>query len=187
MPHLYILAGPNGAGKTTAAMTLLPKYLHVREFVNADEIARGLSPFNAEGVALQAGRAMLTRMQELLEKGEDFTFETTLASRSFAPFLRKAKQAGYKIHLFFFWLNNPEAARRRVAERVKRGGHHIPDDVVERRYFRGIQNLKQLYAPLADYWAIYDNMELHPRLITQMTNGTTFVYDGNLWKIIQAI
>src|SRR5271155_1333387 len=132
MPHLYIIAGPNGAGKTTAAMTLLPEYLHVREFVNADEIARGLSPFNAEGVAMQAGRIMLERMKALVDAGEDFTFETTLASRSFAPFIRNARAHGYKTHLVFLWIADAAVSVDRVALRVSRGGHHIPEDVIRR-------------------------------------------------------
>lgn len=129
MPNLYIFAGPNGAGKTTAAYTLLPEILEVFEFVNADEIARGLSPFNVESVAFEAGRIMLQRIDFLIAKGIDFAFETTLSTRSYVQTIRRAKEAGYEITLFFVYLSSPEMAVNRVAKRVSMGGHNIPQDV----------------------------------------------------------
>ncbi len=157
--HLYIIAGCNGAGKTTASMTILPKSLLVKEFVNADEIAKGLSPFNPEGVAVEAGRLMLERIQYLLGKGESFSIETTLATRSYVNLVRRAHNLGYIVHLIYFWLNSPQLAVDRVAERVSKGGHNIPCDVILRRYAKGIDNLFKLFMNEVDVWIIYDNSE----------------------------
>lgn len=157
MAKLYIIAGCNGAGKTTASYTVLPEMLACREFVNADEIARGLSPFNTESVAIEAGRLMLRRMEDLLAENIDFAFETTLATRSYAQFVRKAQASGYFVTLLFFWLPSPEQAIERVALRVKEGGHNIPEDVIRRRYKNGLANLLEIYLPICDCWSIYDN------------------------------
>lgn len=157
--HLYIIAGCNGAGKTTASMTLLPKSLLVKEFVNADEIARGLSPFNPEGVAIEAGKLMLQRIDFLLEKEESFSIETTLATKSYLHLVHRAHQKGYVVHIIFFWLNTPEHAIIRVSERVRQGGHGIPIETIKRRYVRGISNLFKLYMKEVDIWSIYDNSE----------------------------
>ena len=157
MPKLYIIAGCNGAGKTTASYTVLPEMLGCREFVNADEIAKGLSPFNHESVAIEAGRLMLQRMDDLLSEGEDFAFETTLATRSYVKFVERAQAKGYFVTLLSFWLPTPEQAIERVATRVSEGGHNIPSDVIRRRYANGIRNLTTLYTPIGDYWTIYDN------------------------------
>lgn len=142
MPNLYIISGCNGAGKTTASFTVLPEMLNCREFVNADEIARGISPFNIESVAIQAGKIMLNRIDELLKQGIDFAIETTLTTKSYLNTIKRAKEAGYKISLLYFWLNDVELAIERVKTRVAEGGHHIPEDVIRRRYFKGIENLK---------------------------------------------
>lgn len=155
--NLYIIAGCNGAGKTTASFTVLPEMLKCHEFVNADEIAAGLSPFNPEGVALQAGRLMIDRIINLLKEGETFAFETTLATRSYVKLIQQAKRRGYFVTLVFFSLSTAEQAVRRVAKRVSLGGHHIPTDVIFRRYTAGLQNLFQLYMPVVDYWVLYDN------------------------------
>ncbi|MBQ2185284.1 MAG: zeta toxin family protein [Bacteroidaceae bacterium] len=155
--NLYIIAGCNGAGKTTASFTVLPEMLGCREFVNADEIAVGLSPFNPEGVAIQAGRLMIDRVIQLLKEGETFAFETTLATRSYVKLIQQAQRRGYFVTLLFFSLSTPEQAVRRVARRVSLGGHNIPTDVIYRRYESGLQNLFQLYMPVCDYWALYDN------------------------------
>lgn len=156
---LYIIAGCNGAGKTTASMTILPKALLVREFVNADEIAKGLSPFNPEGVAIEAGRLMLERIDCLLKRGESFSIETTLATRSYINLVRRAHAEGYQVHLIYFWLKSPELAMQRVAERVAHGGHNIPQDVIVRRYSAGISNLFNLFVNEVDSWMIYDNSD----------------------------
>ena len=157
MPKLYIIAGCNGAGKTTASYTVLPEMLGCKEFVNADEIAKGLSPFNPESVAIEAGRLMLQRMDDLLSEGEDFAFETTLATRSYVKFVEWTQAKGYFVTLLYFWLPTPEQAIERVATRVSEGGHNIPSDVIRRRYANGIRNLTTLYTPIGDYWTIYDN------------------------------
>ena len=157
MPKMYIIAGCNGAGKTTASYTVLPEVLGVKEFVNADEIARGLSPFNPESVAIDAGRLMLQRMSALIHEGADFAFETTLATRSYVKLIHEAQQLGYFVTLLYFWLPSPELAIERVAQRVREGGHNIPLDVIRRRYHSGLRNLTWLYTPVCDYWAMYDN------------------------------
>ena len=155
--NLVIIAGCNGAGKTTASFTVLPEMLNCREFVNADEIAKGLSPFNPEGVAIQAGRLMIDRIIHLLKEGETFAFETTLATRSYVKLIQRAQKRGYFVTLLFFSLSSPEQAVARVAKRVSQGGHNIPTEVILRRYHAGLQNLFQLYIPVVDYWALYDN------------------------------
>lgn len=155
--NLYIIAGCNGAGKTTASYTLLPEIIECKEFVNADEIAKGLSPFQPEKVAFEAGRIMIKRIGELLKENVSFAFETTLSSRSYRPKILKAKQTGYYVTLLFFWLNNIELAKERVKTRVKEGGHNIPEKVIERRYYRGIYNLFDIYFPIVDTVLIFDN------------------------------
>lgn len=160
MPKMYIIAGCNGAGKTTASYTILPEMLHCREFVNADEIAKGLSPFNPESVAIEAGRLMLGRINNLMNSGVDFAFETTLAVRSFEKLIKIAQEKGYFVTLLYFLLNSPEHAVERVAMRVMDGGHNIPVDVIYRRYNSGIKNLFKIYIPICDYWLICDNTEV---------------------------
>jgi predicted ABC-type ATPase len=158
-PKLYIIAGCNGAGKTTASFTVLPQILQCQEFVNADEIARGLSPFHPENVAVEAGRLMLKRIDYLLAQRTSFAIETTLATRSYHRLVKQAQQAGYKVMLLFFWLKSPEIAEQRVAKRVKEGGHDIPKDVIHRRYWLGLKNLFNIYMPIVDVWSLYDNNE----------------------------
>ena len=155
--NLYIISGCNGAGKTTASYTVLPEILDCREVVNADEIARGLSPFNSESLAIEAGRLMLKRIEELLEKEETFSIETTLATKSYINLVRRAQAKGYSVKVLFFWLNSPELALQRVAERVAKGGHNIPEPVIRRRYVAGIRNFFRLFMSEVDYWDIYDN------------------------------
>ena len=156
---LYIIAGCNGAGKTTASFTILPKILNCKEFVNADEIAKGISPFNPSSVSVTAGKIMLKRISELIEKNETFSIETTLASKLFTKTIKTAQDNGYLTILLFFWLQNVETAKNRVAQRVKSGGHNIETDVIERRYISGIKNLFELYAPIVDILCIFDNTE----------------------------
>lgn len=157
--NLYIISGCNGAGKTTASYTVLPEVLDCREFVNADEIARGLSPFNPESVAIEAGRLMLSRIEELLERDESFSIETTLATKSYINLVRRAQAKGYNVRVLFFWLRTPDLSVQRVSERVAKGGHNIPTDVIRRRYVAGISNLFRLFMREVDYWEIYDNSE----------------------------
>ena len=167
LPKLYIIAGCNGAGKTTASFTILPEVLNCKEFINADEIAKGLSPFQPESVAMQAGRIMLARMDELLQKGETFAFETTLATKSYKQKIEWAQANGYEVTLLFFWLDSPNMAKKRVAQRVAEGGHSIPSETIERRYHNGIVNLFAIYIDMVDICYIFDNSEGRKELIAQ--------------------
>ena len=181
MKNLYIIAGPNGAGKTTASYTILPEIFHCKEFVNADEIARGLSPFNEEAAAFQAGRIMLNRINELLELGESFAFETTLASRSFVGFIKKAKDQGYKTTLLFLALDNSEMAIDRVKTRVKEGGHHIPKDVIVRRFENGLKNFFNLYKDVVDEWLFVRNAGKQIEFIATGINSEEMITKLELW------
>ena len=167
LPKLYIIAGCNGAGKPTASFTILPEILGCKEFINADEIAKGLSPFQPESVAMQAGRIMLARMDELLQKGETFAFETTLATKSYKQKIEWAQANGYEVTLLFFWLDSPNIAKERVAQRVAEGGHNIPLETIERRYYNGIANLFAIYIDMVDICYIFDNSEGRKELIAQ--------------------
>jgi predicted ABC-type ATPase len=162
---LYIIAGCNGAGKTTASFTILPEILDCKEFVNADEIAKGLSPFQPEKVAFEAGRIMINRINELLSANENFAFETTLSTRSYKNKIIEAKGMGYRVTLLFFWLQNIELAKERVKTRVLEGGHNIESEIIERRYIRGIKNLFDIYLPVVDGALIFDNSTGHYELI----------------------
>ena len=184
--HLYIISGPNGAGKTTASYTVLPKILQCKEFVNADEIARGLSPFNPESVSIEAGRLMLHRISELLQKDESFSIETTLATRSYYRLVEQAHDKGFYVTLVFFWLESPELAMRRVAERVSKGGHNIPADIIIRRYDEGIKNLFNIYIPRVDYWTLVDNSIVPRQIIaTGGLKAQTEVFDFEKYNIIK--
>ena len=169
-PNLYIIAGPNGAGKTTAAYNLLPEVLHCPNFVNADEIARGLSPFAPDTVSFQAGRIMLQRIDELLPQKVDFAIETTLTTRSYVQLVRRAQVLGYKVHLIFFFLENEEQAIARVAQRVENGGHDIPEEDIRRRFTRGIFNLLNLYMPICDSVLVYNNALTPACLVARKKN-----------------
>ena len=177
--QLYIIAGCNGAGKTTASFTILPEILGCKEFINADEIAKGLSPFQPESVAVQAGRIMLTRMDELLQKGETFAFETTLATKSYKQKIEWAQANGYEVTLLFFWLDSPNIAKERVAQRVAEGGHNIPLETIERRYYNGIANLFTIYIDMVDICYIFDNSEGRKELIAQKERHKDIVIYNN--------
>jgi len=155
--NLYIIAGCNGAGKTTATFTILPEIINCKEFVNADEIAKGLSPFQPEKVAFESGRIMLNRINELLKENQSFAFETTLSTKSYKQKIILAREKGYSITLLFFWLQSIELAKERVRMRVLEGGHNIENDVIERRYKNGLKNLFGLYLPIVDNAFIFDN------------------------------
>ena len=177
--QLYIIAGCNGAGKTTASFTILPEVLGCKEFINADEIAKGLSPFQPESVAMQAGRIMLARMDELLQKGETFAFETTLATKSYKQKIEWAQANGYEVTLLFFWLRNVTMAKERVAQRVAEGGHSIPSQTIERRYHNGIANLFAIYMDMVDICYIFDNSEGRKELIAQKEKHKEMVICNN--------
>lgn len=184
--HLYIISGPNGAGKTTASYTVLPKILQCKEFVNADEIARGLSPFNPESVAIEAGRLMLKRISELLQRNESFSIETTLSTRSYFRLVEKAHSQGYDVTLLYFWLKSPQQAIERVTERVSKGGHDIPKDIIVRRYWEGLDNLFKIYIPIVDTWILVNNSET-PRSIvaTGGIDQETIINDNKHFKTIE--
>jgi predicted ABC-type ATPase len=183
---IVIIGGPNGAGKTTAAQRLVPRVLEIREFVNADEIARGLSPFNADHAAFIAGRLMLERMRELIRSRQSFAFETTCSGRTHLSMLRKCKADGWRVTLLYLWLPSPQVALDRVARRVRDGGHSVPDDVVVRRYWTGLSNLRLLYIPLSDVAAIYDNSDGHRSLIAErLPKGSLIVHDAERWAKIE--
>jgi predicted ABC-type ATPase len=165
--RLYIISGCNGAGKTTASYNVLPEILECKEFVNADEIAKGLSPFQPEAVSIEAGRIMLQRINDLLDQNKSFAFETTLSTKSYKNKIKLAQSKGYKVVLLFFWLQNVSLAKQRVAIRVEEGGHNIDDTIIERRYFGGIKNLFDIYIPLVDDVMIFDNSEGNYELVAE--------------------
>jgi predicted ABC-type ATPase len=178
--NLYIIAGCNGAGKTTASFTILPEILDCKEFVNADEIAKGLSPFQPEKVSFEAGRIMLKRINELLESDENFAFETTLATKSYKSKVLAAKTKDYNVTLLFFWLQNVELAIERVKTRVLEGGHNIKIEVIKRRYINGIKNLFEIYLPIVDEAMIFDNSEGKHNLIAEKTLDSEIdIFDDN--------
>lgn len=181
--NLYIIAGCNGAGKTTASITFLPDVINCKEFVNADAIAAGLSPFDAEKYAFEAGRLMLKRMDQLMENGLEFAIETTLSSKTYISRIRRAKALGYRVYLFFFWLDRVELAIRRVRKRVKMGGHSIPLDTIKRRYIRGVANFFELYQREVDYWVILNNSQKEAFLVMEGEGrATTKIYREDEWK-----
>jgi predicted ABC-type ATPase len=184
MPVLYIIAGPNGAGKTTIAQKFLPEKLNVVEFVNADNIAKGLSPFNPEGVAFEAGRIMLARIKELAKHRIDFAFETTLSTLSYASFINECKKKEYEVVLIFVWLNSSELAKRRVAQRVSEGGHNIDDKVIETRYYKGLKNLKERFVDLCDDWIIIDNSGRHAVFVAESKKLKLKIIDKVIYKTI---
>ncbi|WP_276724996.1 zeta toxin family protein [Capnocytophaga granulosa] len=183
--QLYIITGCNGAGKTTASFTILPEVLDCKEFINADEIAKGLSPFQPESVAMQAGRIMLARMDELLCQGVDFAFETTLATKSYKQKIEWAQANGYEVTLLFFWLRNSKLAKKRVAQRVSEGGHNIPDEIIERRYHSGITQLITTYMDMIEKYYIFDNSEGESILIAEKYEGEELVFDIEIFNQIK--
>ena len=181
MKRLYIISGCNGAGKTTASYTILPEMLDCNEFVNADEIAKGLSPFNPNKVAIKAGRLMLTRIDELLESGVDFAFETTLSTRSYVNTVKKAQEKGYFVTVLYFWLNTPELAVERVKIRVEEGGHDIPEITIRRRYDLGISNMFNLYIPITDYWMFIDNSKSPFEILADGQQNAENIKNKRIW------
>ncbi len=184
---LYVIAGCNGAGKTTVSFTMLPEILNCKEFVNADEIAKGLSPFQPEKVSFEAGRLMLNRINELFSENESFAFETTLSTRSYKNKIIKAKEKGYIVTLMFFWLQNIELAKERVKTRVLEGGHNIPPDVIERRYIKGIKNLFDIYLPIVDKAYLFDNSEgKHELLANKKMGGTLNIISPEKFDLLKS-
>ena len=182
MKKLYIIAGCNGAGKTTASYTILPEILDCNEFVNADEIARGLSPFQPEKAGIQAGRLMLQRIKSLINKGQDFAFETTLSTKSYKNLVEDAKRNGYSVILIFFYLSSQDLAVKRVETRVKEGGHNIPEKVIRRRYENGLKNFFNIFRPIVDEWMFIENSGEPYRLIAQKKQSDEKIYIDKIWN-----
>jgi len=183
---IFILGGPNGAGKTTAARVLLPRLLHADRFLNADEIARRLSPEDVEAAALQAGRIFLEKMQEHIFLGQSFAIETTCAGRSYLRQFQTCKRTGWRISLLYLWVPSPEYSVERVNRRVRQGGHAIPEETIRRRYFAGLWNMRHLYLPLADDATIYDNRDGVMRLVARRgLSGPLKVVYPEIWTKIE--
>jgi predicted ABC-type ATPase len=163
--RIFVFAGPNGAGKTTAALTIFPSLINIYEFLNADEIAKGLAPLHPESVGLTASKLMINRLRELLDLDKNFAFETTGAGTNFVKYLEKAKEKKYEIHLLYLWLDDVELAIDRVAKRVAQGGHNIPEDVIRRRYISGLRNVINIYLPLSSNAVIIDNSNIGSHVV----------------------
>lgn len=182
--HVVVIGGPNGAGKTTIAKRLVPERFGILDFVNADLIAKGLSVLNPDRAALAAGRIMLAHLHELAEIGASFAFETTLASRTFAPWLKSIIAQGYQFDLVVVFVPSADFSVKRVERRVQLGGHFVPETVVRRRYDACFRNFFSLYQPLANSWEVLDNSRLDgPRLIACGVHGTVLnVALENVWN-----
>lgn len=185
LPTVYAIAGPNGAGKTTFAAEFLPDFVDCRQFVNADLIATGLSPFAPETQGLKAGRLMLERIRELAAACEDFSFETTLSGRTHVRLLSGLKRDGYQVALFFLWLPSADLAVARVANRIRQGGHAVPEVDVRRRFTAGLRNFFRLYRPICDAWWLYDASRLPPAVIAWEENERMTVDDSALFDQIE--
>ena len=185
-PEIYIIAGPNGAGKTTFARTFLPLYAKCNRFVNADSLASGLS-LSPEQAALRAGRLLLDEINRLAKENQDFAFETTLSGKAYFPFLKRLKAQGYSIQLFFLWIPDLKLSLARIADRVRRGGHDIPEKVVRRRFHKGVKHLFHLYRPVLDSWMLFDNSGTTPYQIAHEKDGQLNVFDETLFDKISKI
>jgi predicted ABC-type ATPase len=181
MPRVVVLAGINGAGKTTASQWILRDVLKIPTFVNADAIARGLNGLNPEGEAIRAGRIMLEQLKDLATQRKDFAFETTLAARTYAGWLESLRVIEYEVHLYYYWLDSPNLAITRVAQRVRAGGHFIPDETIRQRYSRSVRNFFDLYRPLADVWEVYDNSHGQRHLIAIGMGTEEVIGDQERW------
>ena len=188
MPRLYIISGCNGAGKTTASYSLLPEMLNCKEFVNSDEFAKGLSPFDPSKASIQASRYMLMKIRYLLKRNQDFAVETTLATRTLMKIVKQAQAAGYTVTLLYFWLNSPELAVERVRARVAAGGHDIPEETIIRRYHTGIYYFFNLYSPICERWILADNSQIPFKVIAEGSkNDLLTVRNEETYQKIKAI
>jgi predicted ABC-type ATPase len=188
MKEIVLIGGPNGAGKTTTAHVLLPEFFALHEFLNADEIARELSPANVDAAALAAGRQLIERMRKNIRDGRSFAMETTCSGKSYIPYLKECKDNGWMITLYYFWLPSPEHSIARVAKRVGQGGHDIPREAIYRRFLTGLWNMRHLYLPLADTAAIYDNSGKSRILIATRKDGLPLViHDSERWSRIEEL
>lgn len=188
MARLYIISGCNGAGKTTASYSLLPEMLECSEFVNSDEFAKGLSPFNPDKAQIQASRYMILKIRYLLERNIDFAIETTLATRTLLKTVKRAQEAGYSVTLLYFWLNSPELAVERVRARVAAGGHNIPEETIRRRYNVGIEYFFYDYAPICERWILADNSQIPFKVIADGSkNDVVNIKDEKNYHYIKTI
>ncbi|MFA5553169.1 MAG: zeta toxin family protein [Phycisphaerae bacterium] len=183
-PTCFIIAGPNGAGKTTFALRYLPQIADCRNFVNADLIAYGFSPFDSLSAQYEAGRLFLQEIYSKIDKREDFAFETTLAGRSHISLLKKLRQDGWQIVLFFLWIPDAAFSKSRVRERVKHGGHNIPDDTIYRRFPRIIHNFIKIYIPLCDRIICYDNSRPKYIPVFEQVGQDISILNKELYEII---
>ena len=184
MPNLYIISGCNGSGKTTASYSLLPEMLGCQEFVNSDEFAKSLSPFDPSAASVSASRYMLMKINYLLGKKADFSIETTLATRSVVGIIKEARSLGYSVTILYFWLNSQELAIKRVKDRVAAGGHNIPEDVIRRRYLMGLQYFFDTYCPISDRWVLADNSKTPFTVVAEGSKGSTFIRDEEKYRLI---
>ena len=182
--NIYIIAGPNGSGKTTFAKKFLPLYAHCENFINADLIAQGLSPFSPSIAAMKAGRLVLDQIRDFAGKGLNFAFETTLSGKTYASFFKAIKNKGYRIYLFFLWIPNASLALGRIKDRVASGGHDVPTTDVRRRFRRSVENFFKIYEPLLDSWMLFDNSEEIPRLVAERVGGKLSIKDAQLFNKI---
>lgn len=187
MPRMYIISGCNGAGKTTASYTLLPEMLECREFVNSDEFAKSLSPFDPSAASISASRYMLMKIKYLLSRNLDFSIETTLATRSLVNTIRQAHEQGYHITILYFWLNSPDLAVRRVKDRVAAGGHNIPEETIRRRYYMGISYFFKTYVPLCDRWVLADNSTTPFSVIAEGSGAVLMIKDNEKYRMIKEL
>ncbi len=182
--NAYIIAGPNGSGKTTFAVKFLPEYAKCQNFINANLIATGLSPFSPGAAAIKAGKLVLEQITQFSDQGVDFSFETTLSGKLYLNLLNALEEKGYKIHIFFLWIPNTELAINRIKGRVSQGGHNVPESDIIRRFKRSISNFFKLYHHKADSWMLFDNSDLTPALIAQSKNGKIIIINKNLYENI---
>jgi predicted ABC-type ATPase len=183
-PKLYVIAGPNGSGKTTFVFRFLPYYADCSNFVNADLIASGLSPFSPEVAAIKAGKLMLDEIDAFKKQRVDFAFETTLAGKTYVPLLKEMRTNGYEVQIYYLWLRSVDLALERVANRVAAGGHDVPAETVRRRFERGLHNLFHLYHDLVDSWILFDNSGDTPRAIANEEAGVLTITDATLFEEI---
>lgn len=187
MPRLFIISGCNGSGKTTASYSLLPELLNCGEFVNSDEFAKSLAPFNPEKASVAASRYMLLKIRYLFERRQDFCIETTLATRSLLKMIRDAQAEGYFVTILYFWLNTPELAIARVKARVAAGGHNIKEETIRRRYSRGLFYLFRDFVPLCDKWILTDNSTDPATPVAEGKKGDARIFDAEKYRKILSI
>ena len=187
MPRLFILSGCNGSGKTTASYSLLPEMLECSEFVNSDEFAKSLSPFNPSEASVMASRMMLMKIKYLLSRKDDFIIETTLATRSLLNIIKEAKNIGYTVTLLYFWVNSVELAIKRVKSRVEAGGHNIPEDVIRRRYVMGLKYFFEIYSHECDHWVLADNSKSPFAVVAEGNKETCQIKNEEKYEYIRSI